>query len=207
MGSFQSCSALRSASPDSKSPVHWIITSGRFPPRWSPAATAHASPSRHTRTRRTPGVAEIADSHAPIVLSGTVTTWVTPRRVKSAAISAPENTAVSPERERRRAAPAGRSSSSKVPPKAGLGEGGSGWLNLPAAGAGRSGRHAPRSVILIRAVGRAGGANGETFHQAGSTSRAGGAGAAKISAGLRGHTRRLVRRGAARVGPPREGED
>src|SRR4051794_1801614 len=64
---------FRSASPDSKSPVHWIITSGVAPPRCSPPATAQASPSRHTRTSRIPFLA-MAVSHGPIVLSGTVTT-------------------------------------------------------------------------------------------------------------------------------------
>src|SRR5215467_15638171 len=91
IGSFPSCRALRIASPDSNNPVHWISTSGTAPPRCSPAATCHVSPSRHTRTTRIVPRRSSSACHGPIVLSGTVTTWVTPSRSSSDAISSPEN--------------------------------------------------------------------------------------------------------------------
>ena len=77
------CGRIRSASPDSKRPVHWIMTNGDAPPMCSPAATVHASPSRQTRTSEMPA-RSIAGSQRPIVLSGTVTTCETPTEVKSA---------------------------------------------------------------------------------------------------------------------------
>src|SRR5262249_3598918 len=102
IGSFQSCSAFRIASPDSNNPVHWISTSGTAPPRCSPAATCHVSPSRQTRTTRIAPRRSSSACHGPIVLSGTVTTWVTPSRSSSDAISSPENILLVRLRGRRR---------------------------------------------------------------------------------------------------------
>src|SRR5262245_26826153 len=67
------------------------MTKGDRPPRYSPAATAHASPSRQTRISRMPPLS-IPDSQRPSVESGTVTTWVMPSRWRSEAIWDPGNT-------------------------------------------------------------------------------------------------------------------
>src|SRR5512138_2964819 len=102
IGSFQSCTMLRSASPDSNKPVHWIITNGSEPPSMSPPATPQASPSRHTRTRRVRPLRSIASCHGPIVLSGTVTTCVTPMSARTDAICSPENMTASVRSRRHR---------------------------------------------------------------------------------------------------------
>src|SRR5881409_443303 len=67
------------------------MTSGEAPPRYSPAATSHASPSRHTRTSFVRPCCSIAVCHCPIVLSGTVTTCVMPSSSSVWAISSPVN--------------------------------------------------------------------------------------------------------------------
>ena len=69
----------RAQSPASNRPVHWIITTGRLPPRSRPAATAMASPSRQTRISVQARLGDgRAGSQVPRSLSGIQTTWVTP---------------------------------------------------------------------------------------------------------------------------------
>src|SRR6516225_5108417 len=94
-GSFRSWTTLRKASPASKKPVHWIMTTGRFPPRSNPAATAIASPSRQTRMSCTLGSARNAGSQVPSSLSGIQTTCVTTHSLKAATTEGPSSIACS----------------------------------------------------------------------------------------------------------------
>src|SRR6185437_6697972 len=91
-GRRMSNSTLRSASPDSNSPVHCMTTSGLWPPRCKPAAIAQASPSRQTRTNVKSGDWPSAASHAPSVESGSQTTCVTSNSAIAAAICGPVST-------------------------------------------------------------------------------------------------------------------
>src|SRR5205807_1201168 len=74
-------------------PVHWIRTTGHWPPSSRPAATARASPSRQTRTRRRSGSADRAGSHSPRTLSGIQTTWLTLLPLRAAATDGPSSMA------------------------------------------------------------------------------------------------------------------
>src|SRR5947209_4136596 len=92
-GSVRSWTTLRRASPASNRPVHWMMTTGRRPPRISPAATASASPSRQTRISGSSGVACSAASQVPSSESGIQTAWVTPHSLSTATTDGPSSIA------------------------------------------------------------------------------------------------------------------
>src|SRR5579875_748877 len=90
-GRCRSWTILRSESPASNRPVHWMRTRGRLPPKCKPAAKAMASPSRQTRRSCKRVAVRRAGSQRPISLSGIHTTCVTPQSSRAATTEGPSN--------------------------------------------------------------------------------------------------------------------